>query len=317
MVETLIAGDMPRVEACLASVSEVDFPVLQTMLGHVLGHPGKLLRPAITLLAGQFYTYDLDLLVPMATAMELLHIATLVHDDMVDGAATRRGQATLNRLWTGGTAVLVGDYLFAKSADLVATTDNVRAMGLFARTLMVICNGELRQAFTRYNWRQTRDDYYGKIERKTAALFATAAESGAILSGAPEPAIAALRQFGYNFGMAFQIVDDILDYVGDPKEVGKPVGGDLLAGTVTLPALRYLETHPDDGRIARFLERHAPVDELDAILTLIRESGAIQDSYAVADEFRRAATTALESLPESTARPALERLAAYILERRH
>lgn len=310
-----IATELPLVEQTLSSVASVEYPLLADLLGHVMKSTGKRLRPAVTLLAGQLFDYNSARLVSMASAMELLHTASLVHDDMVDEAKTRRGQNTLNSLVSGKAAVLVGDYLFAKSAHLVAQTENIRAMTRFAETLMTIVNGELRQLFTTFEWRQTRNDYYDKIYGKTASLFTTSAECGAILGNANEEQVQALRDYGYNIGMAFQIVDDILDYTGTSEEVGKPVASDLRQGTVTLPALLLIERNGNDNPIRKLFEGGRVQEDAGNTVQLIREAGAIEDSFAVAGDFIDRAKRALDVCPAGPSRTALEHLADYVTAR--
>ncbi|GIW08701.1 MAG: heptaprenyl diphosphate synthase subunit II [Dehalococcoidia bacterium] len=302
-----IAADLPAVDRTLQGVKDVPFPLLADLIGHVLSKSGKKLRPALTLLAGRPFAYQSNLhrLIPMASAMELLHTATLVHDDMVDDAATRRGQSTLNSFVSRGATVLVGDYLFAKSADLVAETENVRVMTLFARTLMTICDGELHQLFASFNWKQSRDEYYHRINGKTASVFSTSTESGATLAEASPEQIAALRDYGYNLGMAFQIVDDILDYVGSEAELGKPAASDLRNGTVTLPALLLMERMTDRNPIKELFESGRNDQTLADTVALIRETGVIEDSFAVAQEFSRKAIAALDPVPDGEAKTAL------------
>ncbi len=312
-----VANDLPKVDSTLAGVRDVEFQLLSDLVGHVLAKSCKKLRPALTLLAGKFYNYEANLhrLVPMASAMELLHTATLVHDDMVDDAMTRRGQTTLNSMMNGGTAVLVGDYLFAKSADLVASTENARVMTLFARTLMTICNGELKQLFTSFNWRQTREDYYNRINGKTASVFATSAESGAVLSEAPAEAIQALHDFGYNLGMAFQIVDDILDYTSTTEDLGKPTASDLRQGTVTLPALLLMERASGENPIQRLFESGHRTEDIDHTVDLIRRTGVIDEAFAVAREFCDRASATLGVLPDGEAKDALRAILDYVVAR--
>lgn len=310
-----VANEMPAVERTLANVAEVQYPLLGDLIRHVMSKGGKRLRPALVLLAGRSFDYNLTKLIPMASAMELLHTATLVHDDMIDNAVVRRGRSTINSVWNSGTAVLVGDYLFAKSADLVATTENVYVMTLFARTLMRICNGELRQLFTTFDWKQTREDYYEKIYGKTASMFATSTESGAILSNAPERVTKALHDYGYNLGMAFQIVDDILDYTGDSEEVGKPVASDLRQGTVTLPALLLMERSTGENPIKRLFESGRVEEEAGMTVDLIRETGVIDESFTIARGFCTSAIEALAELPHGEAKRSMMALADYVLER--
>ena len=222
-----IQEGLARVEDNLKSVANLRFPFLAQLLEHVFETSGKRVRPAITLLASAFHPHDGKNIETMATAVELLHIATLIHDDTVDSSDFRRGKATISSLWGRNVAVLVGDYLFAASATQVCDTGNIRVVRRFAETIMELSTGELQELAEAYNCNQPMDQYLERICNKTASLFSTAGESGAILSGAPDDVVQALKRYSHNIGMAFQIVDDILDFEGDEEEVGKPVGNDL------------------------------------------------------------------------------------------
>jgi len=227
----------------------------------------------------------------------MLHTATLVHDDLIDGSLLRRGIPTLNANWTPGATVLTGDHLFARAADLAAHADSVRVMRIFARTLMVLVNGEINQMF-KSKGIASRDDYYRRIYAKTASVFESAAEAGAVAAHAAEDDIAALATYGREVGSAFQIVDDILDFVGDPAHIGKPVGGDLRQGLVTLPTLCYMEERPHDADVRALLNGRMG----DAVITArvveaVRASNAIRASLAEARQFVARGLSALDSLP--------------------
>ena len=172
-----------------------------------------------------------------------MHTATLVHDDVIDDALLRRGAPTLNASWTKGATVLAGNFMFGRAALFASETGNMRVIDIFSDTLQVIVNGELRQLFARHNYAQDKDEYYQRIYAKTASLFCAATEGAAILSGLTDAQIVQLREFGYNLGMAFQIVDDILDFTSDDRHLGKPAGSDLRQGTLTLPFFHYLQTY--------------------------------------------------------------------------
>ncbi|MPZ50002.1 MAG: hypothetical protein GEU75_12030 [Dehalococcoidia bacterium] len=227
----LVQDGLGLVEETLQAVRPAEFPALSNILDHVLGAGGKRARPAVALLAGRTGHYELDLLVPLAASIELLHSATLVHDDVIDAAATRRGRATANSLFDNAATVMVGDYMFAHAAELVARTGNIEVIRLFARTLMQMATGELHQDMSAYSYGQSTREYFNRIAGKTASLFATAAEGGAMIGGVSPKGVEALRSYGENLGMAFQIVDDILDFTGDEAEMGKPAGSDLMQGT--------------------------------------------------------------------------------------
>lgn len=310
-----IQEDLPEVERLIQSLGQVDSPWLAELLNYILRPGGKRLRPALTLLAGQFYNYDGERLRTMAAAVELLHTATLVHDDTIDRAEVRRGVSTVNARWNSNTAVLAGDYLFAQSAVLAASTGSMRVVQLFARTLMNIVDGEMRQQKSAFAWGQTREEYYQRISRKTASLFSMATESGAVLSGAPEPVVQALTSYGYNLGMAFQIVDDILDFMGEEQEMGKPVGSDLLHGTITLPALLHMELHPQDDSVRRMLENPGDDGQAAKAIQAIRTSRAIPEAYKVARGFCQKARDGLGALDAQGPLDSLLALAEYTVKR--
>ncbi len=310
-----VQEDLALVEATFESLKQVDYVPLSEMLELVLAGGGKLLRPALTLLAGRLGVYDLDLLVPLAASVELLHTASLVHDDVIDNASTRRGRPTANSVFDNATTVMLGDYMFAHAADQVARTGNIRVIRLFSRTLMMMTKGEIGQDLTAYDSRQTVRDYLQRIGGKTASLFATACEGGAIVAQEPEEWVEALRSYGYNFGMAFQIVDDILDFTGDEAEMGKPVGSDLMQGTLTLPTLLLMERPPRDNPVQKFFAR--PRKEiLTQAVGMVRQSDIPQESYEMARSFSARAHEALSVLPDDPARQALYSLTDHMLERR-
>jgi len=310
-----VISELALVDERLRSIRRPEYPLLEPILATMLNQGGKRIRPALTLLVGRLHDYQLDRLIPMATGVELLHTATLIHDDVVDKAGLRRRRPTTFAQWGTGPAVLAGDYLFAAAADQVARTENQRVIRLFANTLMVIAQGELAQVFAAHRWQASRELYFERISAKTATLFATAAESGGVLSLAPEPAVQALLEYGHALGMAFQLTDDILDFVGDEQELGKPVGSDLLQGTLTLPAFWLVERYPEGNAIRRYFEGRAPEDLAQAI-EAVRNSPGLEEAQVVAGSYGERARRALIGLPASAAVQALLDLVDYVLERR-
>ena len=258
---------------------------------------------------------DKDKLVTLASAIESLHTATLVHDDLIDGALIRRGIPTLNAQWSSAATVLTGDFIFAKAAKLAADTGSVGVMRIFAETLATIVNGEITQLFSS-RWVANREDYYRRIYAKTASLFEASTTTAAILSNASEDIVAAVKEYGYDIGMAFQIIDDILDFTSEQTTMGKPVASDLRQGLITLPVLYFLENHPDDVDMKNILQSSfCDEDCLGRLLTSIRESGAIELSLNEARNSVQKGLDVLMKLPESQERKALEDLACYIIDR--
>lgn len=313
-----VQEDLERVEALLEGViAEVEYPLLAQVLGQVLRRRGKRLRPALALLAAHFFDYQPERVLPLAGAVELLHTATLIHDDLIDNAPTRRGLPALHALVGPKATILVGDYLFARSAAMASATESVRVMALFARALMQICDSELRQVFRGPVGPESREEYYRRIYGKTAALFVTATEGGAVLSHAPEPAVQALAAYGANLGLAFQIVDDVLDFIGDERELGKPVGSDLRQGTVTLPVLWFLERYPEEPLLHRVIAGDDLTDgAVRAAVALIADSPAIGYALEEARQLAQQAKAALDILPDNPYRRALWEIADYAVERR-
>ncbi len=312
-----VRDDLTEVERqfkLLAEDKRDSFPELHRMLKHVLVG-GKVIRPALTLLSGRLFSYNRDRTLPMATASELLHIATLVHDDAIDEADTRRGRPTVNKLWGLDKAVLLGDYLFARAGEFAATTGNIRVVGLFARTLQIISSGELKQAFGAFSLEQSFEQYRERIAGKTAGLIVMATESGAILGSASEEEIQIMKDYGYNLGLAFQIVDDILDFIGDEKEMGKPVGSDLAQGTITLPSLLLLKRHPTDNPVAKIFAGKEPAENIRRAVAMISSSSIIDESYSIAQDYISEACQHLKRLPDSQHRRSLLALADYIIRR--
>jgi geranylgeranyl pyrophosphate synthase len=311
-----VSEDLKKVEEALVGVSHVDFPWLAQLLSHSLGAGGKRIRPALTLMSGQFYEYRFEYLLHMAVAIELMHTATLIHDDAIDKSDTRRGRATIYKLWGVDPAVLLGDYLFAKAGVESSETHSIRAIRLFSQTLMIISGGELNQAKNAYNLNQTHDDYVKRIYGKTASLFCLSTESGGILSRAPASSIRMLRNYGYNLGIAFQIVDDILDFIGTEAELGKPAGSDLKQGTLTLPAMLLVERYPQDNPIQKLFQDHSRTEYIPIAIEQIRNSNVVDDCYKLALDYCAAACRSIQSLPDNTVKTSFNELAEFVVKRR-
>ncbi len=312
-----VQDDLRLVEDTLEELKHVEsYPALSRMLAKILGG-GKRVRPAIALLSGKMGAYDIDLHVPLAASIELLHSATLVHDDVIDASPSRRGRPTANELFNNSAAVMLGDYMFAHAADLIARTDNTQVVRLFARTIMAIAGGELHQDMSAYEYSNDTMKYFGRIEGKTASLFATSAEGGAMVARCSASETDDLRTYGLNVGMAFQVVDDILDFAGNEEEMGKPIGSDLMQGTLTLPSLILMERYPKDNPVKRAFRTRKPKPELIVeAVNMVRESDILDESYRVARDFRDRALKALSALPSGAARSSLEDIAEYVLDRR-
>lgn len=311
-----VIQEIKLVEERMRSQADESHPDLRAALEHLLTAGGKRIRPTLSLLVGNMLGAPLEKLVTLGAAVELLHTATLVHDDLIDGALLRRGMATLNARWSPPATVLTGDYLFARAAKLAAETDHLPLMKQFSETLAIIVNGELTQMFTSRGL-VNRDNYYKRIYAKTASLFEMTSRSAAMVSPASEETVEAMRDFGYQIGMAFQIVDDILDFNGDQTAVGKPLGSDLLNGLVTLPAIYYAEANQDDADVLSLPNGGWTNNEnMIRLVDNIRASDAAKKAMREAEQHIDCALARLDSMEPCAEREALENLARYIVDRK-
>lgn len=308
-----VQQDLNKVQDTLKSISHVDFAWLSEQLSYVVKEIGKGIRPALTLLSGKSHKYNLTYLLPMAVSVELMHTATLVHDDAIDKALTRRGQATINSIWGDEIAILMGDYLFAKAGESVSDTQTPRVIKLFSQTLATISSGEIGQFRGAFRLDQSRENYFHRIYSKTASLFSLSTQSGAILSKAPEESVTVMKEYGDNLGIAFQIVDDILDFTSTEEAMGKPVGSDLTQGTLTLPAMLLMERYPHDNPIERLFETGDRSNVAQAI-EMVLNSTIIDDCYKTASEYCKRACRKLNLLPDTVSRQALYDLTKYVVK---
>lgn len=303
------------VEERMRAQASESHPDLRAALEHLLAAGGKRVRPTLCLLLGNMLGGDEARLITLSAALEMLHTATLVHDDLIDGALLRRGLPTLNARWSPPATVLTGDFLFARAAKLAAEADHLVLMKYFSETLAIIVNGELAQMFDSRGI-VDRQNYYKRIYAKTASLFEMTTRAAAMVSPVDETTIEAMRDFGYQLGMAFQIVDDVLDFTGDQSAVGKPLGSDLLNGLVTLPAIYFAESEPNDPDLLSLPRGGwANSENMTRLIEKIRLSNAIHQSMQEASSFVARALTHLEPLPVCVERAALENLAKYIVDR--
>ena len=311
-----VTEEIKLVEERMRAQADEHHPDLRAALEHLLAAGGKRVRPTLSLLVGNMLGAPLEKLINLGAAVELLHTATLVHDDLIDGSLLRRGTPTLNARWSPPATVLTGDFLFARAAKLAADTDHLPLMKLFSETLATIVNGELTQMFTSRGL-VNRDNYYNRIYAKTASLFEMTSRAAAMVSPAGEDTTEAMRDFGYQIGMAFQIVDDILDFNGDQNAVGKPLGSDLLNGLVTLPAIYFAEINPDDVDVVSLPNGGWTNNEnMTRLVEKIRSSSCTKKAMIEAEQHVDRALARLEEMPACAERDALENLAKYIVDRK-
>ena len=291
-------------------------PILQAAAEHLFSAGGKRLRPGIVLLISRALSPAGELGARhrrLAEITEMIHTASLVHDDVVDEAATRRGVATVHSRFNHRVAVLAGDFLFAQASWHLANLDNLEVVKLLSRVIMDLADGEIRQGLFRYDTGQTFATYLEKSYCKTASLIANSCRAAGVLSGLPDGRLDDLYRFGRQLGLAFQVVDDILDFTGSDQQLGKPAASDLASGYLTAPALYAMEEHP---ALAGLIEREfSESGDLEQALELVRGSEAIGRSRVLAQEFAREAADALSWLPPSECRSALLQLPDFVLSR--
>lgn len=316
----MMQPDLDRVEETLVSAARIDYPVVNTMLQAIVSGGGKRLRPVMLLLAARAFNQFNERSIDVAAGVELLHTASLVHDDSIDKAALRRGNPTLNTELSTGAVILIGDYLFAQSAILAAKPENPRVMVIFATTLAEICDGQIRETLEAHNLDQSMQDYEARIYGKTAALFAGAAEMGALLGGGNEDEVRELRQFGSDLGMAFQVIDDVLDLRESSETIGKPAGNDLRQGVVTVPVMRYAASLPENApqrvTIAGIVDGKITDQEtVDELMSEIRASNALAEAEQVARDYVAAARARIDVVKNPDVRAGLEQLLELAIDR--
>jgi geranylgeranyl pyrophosphate synthase len=289
---------------------------------HALSSPGKRLRTALTLLSGKLIDYRFAKLLPLSVAFEMVHLATLVHDDIIDSAATRRGAATVNALYGDHVAILLGDYLFAKTAGLIADVEDFRVDHLFSEMVANVCEGTILELLNAHQLNLSVEQYVSRISYKTACLMSACCKGGATVGGGTDAQIALMEEYGRNLGIAFQIVDDVLDYTGKEATIGKPAGNDLRQGLVTLPLI-YALRHEQNGRAEHFTEHVAELlgqsapDEAAVVdvVAWVRAGPAIGEALDLARHYATRARALLSEFPASADRTVLEELVDFVVER--
>ncbi|MBC7104548.1 MAG: polyprenyl synthetase family protein [Firmicutes bacterium] len=311
-----IEGDLRVVEEEIARVLQSPDGMLTDAAIHLLKAGGKRLRPALALLGGRFCDFSLARVLPLAVALELVHMATLIHDDVVDAAELRRGIPTLKATRGNRFSVYAGNYLLGRALDLVAGYRDSRVCRVLAETSRRMCLGELQQICSAFDLSQTVRKYLYRIRCKTALLIAVSCDLGAYVCGAPGAVYLGLCRYGYRVGMAFQITDDVLDLAADRRQLGKPIGGDLRQGIITLPVIYALGRTSRPERLRELLlKRDKGPEELEETIALVREAGGLEYARRVARRFVARATSELGRLPDVPARAVLHRVAEAVTTR--
>lgn len=314
----LVAADMGRVDEFLTNRLASDVVLINQLSTYIIGSGGKRLRPQLVLLASAACGYQGNHHITLATVIELIHTATLLHDDVVDASELRRGNDTANSLWGNEAAVLVGDFLYSRAFEMMVDVDSMRVMKILATTTNRIAEGEVMQLMNVRDPDLTESRYIEVIQAKTARLFQAATELGGVIAGQNDTVCDALAQYGMHLGTAFQIADDVLDYQSDDNTMGKNAGDDLAEGKTTLPLIHAMRDGNDTQRaLLRQAISEADASQMDAVLNIIKETNAVEKSLSTARESAEQAVQALTQVPAGPYRDALETLARYSVDRQH
>lgn len=313
-----IEVELSEVERQLTKNIITNIDILYDSSVHLINAGGKRLRPAFALLAARLFQKDINNAIPMAVALELVHMATLVHDDVIDNSLTRRGTITVKKGWGNRVSIYAGNYILARSLSIVAGYNRRDLLDIMAETSMKIVEGEIIQMLSSFNVNIGLKNYLRRIERKTALLISVSCQLGALVSNAPEEHVRNLQKYGYYLGMAFQVTDDILDLIADEEILGKPTGSDIRQGVITLPALYAMHNskHAEELRVALASSEICNKNTQD-IIEMIKDSDGIDYSYYVSQRYARKAQEQLNNLPDVPEKEALYEIASYILDREY
>lgn len=315
-IKTLVEGEMVEVNQLILRELSSDVVLINQIGNYIVSSGGKRLRPMLLLLVAGALGYEGKAHLTLSAVIEFIHTATLLHDDVVDESSLRRGHDTVNQLWGNSASVLVGDYLYSRSFELMVSIGDMRIMEILSRTTTAIAEGEVLQLLNVNNPATTEEKYLQVISRKTAILFSAAAQLAAVLAGGPKETEDRLKEYGLRLGIAFQLIDDALDYMADPEDLGKNLGDDLAEGKPTLPLIYAIENgEPEQATLLRETIREGNRDRFKEVFAIIESTKAIEYTARRAKEEADKAIESLQSLPESNYKDALIRLARFSVER--
>jgi heptaprenyl diphosphate synthase len=315
-----IETDLEIVDRTFQEHATSGLDILNAAAAHVLSSSGKRIRTALSLLSGRLIDYRFDKLLPLSVAFEMVHLATLVHDDIIDNATTRHGIPTVNTRYGNSVAILLGDYFFAKTAGLIADVQDFRVDRLFSETVASVCEGTIIELLSTRTLDFSIDAYLERISRKTACLMTACCKGGAIVCGGSDAQVALMEQYGHNLGMAFQIIDDVLDYSGSEMTIGKPAGNDLRQGLITLPLIYALQAEQNGhlDRVRRAIQQPAEhADDVKEIVAWVANGPAIHSAFDLARHYAARARAVLSEFASSPERRILEDLVDFVIERSH
>lgn len=312
----LVQSELELVNHTIQQRSHSNIALIRTLGGYIIQSGGKRLRPLILLLSAKAGNYQGDAHIVLAAVIEFIHTATLLHDDVVDASALRRGRATANHVWGNEASVLVGDFLYSRSFEMMLETNNTEVMKILAATTNAIAEGEVMQLMNARSPDTTEQSYLETIHHKTARLFESAAQLGAIISEQNSSVCTAFAKYGLHLGVAFQLIDDIFDYNADSEELGKNVGDDLAEGKPTLPLIHALKHgNPEQQKSIRHAIEHGEREKIEEILAIVESTGALAYTAEQAKLQSAAAIQSIAEIEESPYKNALINLAEYSIQR--
>ena len=313
-VYTILNNDLKKIENELEYVLDAHSQLLKESSLHYLQAGGKRIRPVFVLLSAKFGNYNFQIVKDVAVSLELIHMASLIHDDVIDDAYTRRGRPTVKAKWDNKISMYTGDYILARALEIITSLNNVEAHKILSKTMVELSIGEIEQIRDKYNFEQTITNYSRRIKRKTALLIAASCQLGGIAADVPRDVHIKLAKFGYYAGMAFQITDDILDFTSTEAKLGKPAGEDLLQGNITLPVLLAIK-NPDVKSQIEKVNEYMDSDELSAIIELIKNTGAINKAMQISNLYLQKANQVLNVLPPNPTKKLLGTMLKFIGKR--
>jgi len=311
--------DLDSIEESLGLKIQAEHPILKRASLQLLKAGGKRIRPIFVLLAGQLGDAgNRKQLIDAAVSIELIHMATLVHDDVIDNASLRRGKPTIRVQHDNRTAMYIGDYILACALESITNIENPNVQQVLSKTIVEVCIGEIEQIKDKFDWEQNLRTYLRRIRRKTAILIATCCKVGAMIAGLPPKSSQALYKYGYYLGMSFQITDDILDFTATEKQLGKPVGNDLIQGNITLPVLEAMKDQGFSDFLLQKAESRDGIgkEDIQELIAVMKRLEAIESSYSISDRYLEKAMQALSGLPDRKAKQTLGEIASFMGRRR-
>lgn len=315
-IRSLVRSDLEAADQFICTELKSDIPLINELVEHIIKCGGKRIRPLVVLLAARAFNHEKDHHIELAAAIELIHTATLLHDDVVDSSALRRGQETAHMIWGSEASVLVGDFLYSRAFQLIVKLQNLEIINIFSNATNIIAEGEILQLANCRNPDTTEDAYFEVIQRKTAKLFEVASQVGTALSPYSKQQMDAMQNYGMQLGIAYQLIDDALDYSSSSEELGKNIGDDLAEGKTTLPLIYAMKNgSAAEATIVRNAIVSGSSEKLNDILTIIESTRAIEYTANAAKRYAKQANSILTKIPDSPYRSALHDLAEFVVER--